>query len=204
MLAGLPGLIGFLVLAGLVLAHPGALPLDRALHRFALDHRAHFVGAAKVATTMGTAPVVVPVLLLAGLVAARRTGRWVMVLIGPLLLLIGQAVRGGASVVIDRPRPPRADWIQFAAGHSFPSGHSTTAALSYALVLLLVVRGIRSGAARAVLACVLIAVAALVGVSRVVLGMHWPTDVLGAWSLALALAALSAGLLRSVERRWSV
>ena len=193
------GLLGFLVLAGLVLAHKAPLPLDGWLHRLAVAHRGPVVGTATAVTMLGTVPVVLPLLLLAGVVAARRSGRWVLVLAGPVLLFVGQAVRYTAMVVVDRPRPPMADWSRFASGQSFPSGHTTTSALGYGLMLLLVAASVRSRPGRAAVAVVLLGVAVLVGVSRVVLGVHWPTDVLGGWSLSLFLGGLSAVALRAVE-----
>jgi membrane-associated phospholipid phosphatase len=195
------GLLGFLSLAAIVLAHPGPLPLDRWLHRLAVEHRRPIVGIAGFWTNLGEGLVIFPLLLLAGVVCARRTGRWVVVLVGPLLLLAGLAVRFAAMAVIDRPRPPRVDWVRFASGQSFPSGHTTTAALGYGLVLLLLVGSVRRPAAKAMLGVLLLGVAGLVGVSRVVLGVHWPTDVLGGWSLALCAASLSALVLGNIDDR---
>ncbi|HSP38664.1 MAG TPA: phosphatase PAP2 family protein [Frankiaceae bacterium] len=190
--AGLLGLIGFAVLAVLVLVHPGSFPLDRWLHRLAVEHRQPVLGLASFVTNFGTGPVLVPLLLLAGIVAARRTGvRWV-VLAGVAGLLLGQGVRLLAMVLVDRPRPPMSDWARFASGTSFPSGHSTSAALGYGLMLLLLAPSVHGRARRVLLSIGLVTVAGLVGVSRVVLGVHWPTDVLGGWSLALLLLAVAA------------
>ena len=63
-------------------------------------------------------------------------------------------------VTIDRPRPPAQDWVRHASGESFPSGHTTTAALGYGLLLLLLSPSVRSVAGRALLAVGLLGVAA--------------------------------------------
>ncbi len=194
------GLIGFAVLTALVLHDPRPLPLDRFLHRLVLEHRGPVVGLASFVTDLGTAPVLVPLLLLAGVVPARRTGSWWFVLAGPVLLLVGQLFRVTAMILVDRPRPPIQDWARHVSGTSFPSGHSTSSALTYTLLLLLLAPSVRSGAGRAALAIGLLAVAALVGVSRVVLGVHWPTDVLGGWSLATFLLPFAALALRALHR----
>ena len=196
------GLVGFVVLAALVLHDKRPLPLDRFLHRLALEHRAPVIGIATFVTDLGTVPVLLPLLLLAGVVAARRTGSWWFVVAGPVLLFAGQLVRLVAMVLVDRPRPPMQDWARYASGTSFPSGHTTTSALAYTLLLLLLAPSVRSGAGRAVLAIGLLGVAGLVGVSRVVLGVHWPTDVLGGVeSRDLPAAARRAGACRAPPRR---
>lgn len=197
---GLLGLLGFLVLAALVLAHPEPLPMDRALHRFLLEHRTPIGDIAKVVTALGTAPVVLPVLLVASALWARARGRWWLVVVAPLLLLAGMAVRYSSMWLIDRPRPPVEDWLVLASGQSFPSGHTTTAALAYGLSVVLLAGSLRRGAVRTVLMALLLAVAGLAGVSRVVLGVHWPTDVLGGWCLALFLVSVSTVLLARLGR----
>jgi undecaprenyl-diphosphatase len=199
--ASLLGLLGFVVLTALVLAHPGPLPLDRELHRLAVEHRAPILGFAAFWTRLGTMPVILPLLVIAGVVAARRTGVVWFVVLGPVLLFAGQAVRLTAMVIVDRPRPPRSDWVHLASGQSFPSGHTTTSALGYSLMLLLLAPSVHAAGRRALLAVGLLTVAGLVGVSRVVLGVHWPTDVLGGWSLALFLVPLAALALRALEQR---
>jgi undecaprenyl-diphosphatase len=201
LLTALVGFLGFAVLTVMVVAHPGPFPLDRGLHRLAVEHRASVVGFASFWTRLGTMPVILPLLLLAGVVAARRTGVAWFVLLGPVLLFAGQAVRVTAMALVDRPRPPRADWVHLASGQSFPSGHTTTSALGYALMLLLLAPSVHAAGRRALLAIVLLFVAGLVGVSRVVLGVHWPTDVLGGWSLALFLLPFAALVLRTLEQR---
>jgi membrane-associated phospholipid phosphatase len=195
------GLLGFLILAGLVLAHPEPFPLDRWLHRLAVEHRTPVLGIARAWTHLGETPVILPLLLLAGVVYARRLGRWLFAVVGLLLLLAGTALRYAAMVIIDRPRPPVGDWARFASGTSFPSGHTTTSALGYGLILLLLADSVRRPAGKAALAGLLLVVAALVGVSRVVLGVHWPTDVFGGWCLALFAASLSALVLRRLAAR---
>jgi undecaprenyl-diphosphatase len=92
-------------------------------------------------------------------------------------------VRTALMVLLDRARPPVADWAVRAGGHSFPSGHTTSGAiaaglLAWGLLRLRPDRLVRTLAA----ACCLVAGA--VGCSRVYLGVHWPTDVLGGWLLA--------------------
>ena len=106
------------------------------------------------------------------------------------------------KVVVERTRPP----AMFAAANvpvsaSFPSGHTVLGVtLGGALAIIVLVEyGFRRGLFPAIL---LIAAGALLGISRVYLGVHWLSDVLGGWLLGMAwLCAWSAGWLWIVLRR---
>lgn len=81
---------------------------------------------------------------------------------------------------IARVRPPESGWRTRASGGSFPSRHTTTAAASARLIVDVLAPD-RPGARH--LACVVVAG---VGLSRIVLGVHWPADVVGGWLFAEA------------------
>lgn len=92
--------------------------------------------------------------------------------------------------LVARPRPPLADWATRASGWSFPSGHATTSAMTAGLLIAaLFLRGPRVPR----LAAVLIGIwGAAVGLTRVYLGVHWFSDVIGGWLFAIAWLALTA------------
>jgi undecaprenyl-diphosphatase len=93
-------------------------------------------------------------------------------------VVIGQfAIANLVKWVVDRARPT-IDQLTGFAGTSFPSGHSTAAAATFAAIALLVGRN-RSETTRAVLAGAAVAVAVAVASTRVLLGVHWFTDVVG-------------------------
>ena len=125
--------------------------------------------------------------LMAGAVAliARRR-RWDAVRL-VAMAGAGWTIALGVKTVIARPRPPASLWaITPDASGSFPSGHDTTACVVI-LVALLAFTG--TGRARMWATGAAIVFAAAVGASRVYLGDHYPTDVVGSW-LAVAAGAL--------------
>ncbi len=92
-----------------------------------------------------------------------------------------------------RDCPPEADWAFHAAGYSLPSGHTATDTVAGGLLCLSLARGLR-GAWRFVAMAVLALWAAVDGVGRVYLGLHWPTEVITGWLVAGLLTVLAAGL----------
>ncbi|MEU5312963.1 phosphatase PAP2 family protein [Streptomyces sp. NPDC021562] len=184
--AGLGAWVAFGLLALLVSGRHGApLALDRTLHAWSLGHRPDVaVAVARGITMTGTGVVPYALVVLAGVLAGRgRRGRAGAVLLGVLCLALGQALRYGVMDLVARPRPPEQDWETLASGWSFPSGHSTTSAITAGLLLLALAVRIPHGGWiwRAAVACWGVAV----GLTRVFLGVHWFTDVLGGWLFAV-------------------
>ncbi|PWK64465.1 undecaprenyl-diphosphatase [Streptomyces sp. CG 926] len=158
-----------------------------------MDHRPGAVVAAlQVVTATGTgfAPYLLAAtagLILAGRRPRTRTAQVVLACVGWLAL--GQAVRFGLMTLIARPRPPEADWLTHASRHAYPSGHATTSAMAAGLIVAALISR-RPRGHRAWIALTL-AWAAAVGASRVWLGVHWTTDVIAGWLLALTWTALA-------------
>jgi undecaprenyl-diphosphatase len=90
---------------------------------------------------------------------------------------------------VERPRPDLA--LTDAAGYSFPSGHSATSVALYALLAFALARLARRSHHRRLIVCAGVALALAVGISRVWLGAHFPTDVLAGWAVGAAVAALA-------------
>ena len=137
-----------------------------------------------------------PVLLAAGLLMAavllwRRwlTGLWF--LLGATTA--ATVVRLTVLALVHRPRP--VDRLTPAAGWAFPSGHTTSSAVTAGVVVVLGCAVLSGRRSRRVLVAVAVTWAVLVGVSRVALLAHWPSDVLGGWLLATAvIVAFARGL----------
>ncbi|MFJ8311566.1 MULTISPECIES: phosphatase PAP2 family protein [unclassified Streptomyces] len=193
--AGVLLLLLVLLTALVAVRHGAPLPGDLALHRWPLDHRPPVaVATARAVTATGTGVLPYVLAVVAGLIAGSgRRQRWYAVAGALAVLALGQAVRYGLMALVARPRPAAVDWATTASGHSFPSGHATTGALTAALLAWAVLTRSRATAARVTVALLLLWAAA-VGLSRIYLGVHWASDVLGGWlfaSLWLCLAALA-------------
>ncbi len=94
---------------------------------------------------------------------------------------------------IGRLRPHDQEHLVAVQSYAFPSGHSANALLIWLGLALLVVEGPR---ARMVAVAGALLIAAAVGVSRIVLGVHWPSDVVGGWAHGLFWMLLLARLAR--------
>ena len=183
-------------LAGTVRARHGApLGPDLALHRWAIEHRQTGITRAAVALTdTGTG---LPAYLIAALAGAvGRRGPWQRLRAGTVAvgaLAAGQLVRVALLAAVNRRRPAAADWAARAGGAALPSGHTTSSALVAAIVCLAVLRLTDRPWLRALGCAVALLWAVAIGLTRIYLGVHWPTDVLAGWLLAgcLVLAALS-------------
>lgn len=190
------------LLVAVVLRHGRPFGADLALHRWSVTHRPGGVRqAAAVITATGTGLVPYALALIAGLVTGRGPrGRALTAIWAMLVLLVIQMARLGLAYLVDRHRPPAADWAAHASGYSFPSGHTVTSATA-AAILIWALWPRLAGARRTAAAAGIAIWAVVVGLTRIYLGVHWPTDVLGGWLMTVALLGLAAVLLHGPARR---
>ena len=138
---------------------------------------------------------VVGVTLIVAVVVVWLTRRGAPTL-GVLLIVValgGQLLNSVAKDGYDRPRPTAGSPIELPSSSSFPSGHAMTGIAVFGLLGLLLARELPSRKRRAAAIAAGFVLGALIGASRVVLDVHFLTDVLG--GAALGLAWLSACLL---------
>ncbi len=162
--------------------------LDRSLERFVIAHRtATMATFAKFVSHVGDpAVLVVAALVIAVALASTPRRRSLMPAIA---LVVGSVFARAGKVLVGRPRPPLALRLVRESGPSFPSGHTTgTTALFVAAALIAWPVVPRRG--KFAVAATALALSIGVGVSRLVLGVHWGSDVIAGWIVGGAVAWL--------------
>ncbi|MEP0548607.1 MAG: phosphatase PAP2 family protein [Rhodothermales bacterium] len=142
--------------------------------------------------------VVVVTLGLAAYFAIRRLWDYLFML--ALALGLGELMLYALKVLFDRARPT-AGTTHDAYGASFPSGHAFTALVLYGLLAYLVWQITERGWARALAVAFAVGATLAVGFSRLYLGVHWLTDVLGGYAAGVAWLVFSIALVRFLEAR---
>lgn len=141
------------------------------------------------ATELGGTPfLTLATLLLAGWFAFRRQWTFLAILLAAVLgeTLLSHLMKE----FFDRPRPDIVPHLVEVSSKSFPSGHASSGAAIYLTIAALVAVQLKEKASRALVFATAGAVAFAIGASRIYLGVHYPTDVIGGWSLGAAWAAI--------------
>jgi len=181
------------VFAGLtqdVLGHDDTVLYDPRVTSLVVAHRtAWLTPPAEVLTWLGSNAVVIPLAIVVGGFFLLRRRDW------RPLALFAFGIAGAITLydivkpLVGRPRPPASVWIGHYSGASFPSGHSTQAVAFYALLAVVLSKEVTPGR-RTLLWTGAALVILVVGATRVYLGAHWLTDVLGGYALGAMWAAI--------------
>ena len=181
------------VLAYLIRSSPGLLDIDRSVGQWGVDHASDWsTEALELFTWLGDTRIAIVLALLVGtLEYVRRPSRWIFPFLA--VVIAGEVfLTNGIKRLIDRVRPDF-NPITETLGPSFPSGHSATAAALFGALALLMSRG-RTPRQRSLIAGAAAGLAAGVACSRVMLGVHWLSDVVAgvlfgwAWFAACSIA----------------
>jgi len=161
--------------------------LDRpALHEAVSLRTSALTALMKVVTTAAEIPLLA-VSLLTGVVLGWRRASWRPV----LLVVVAGVLSVAASTVVkdltDRTRPPTGYWLVHETDFSFPSRHTTMAAALLCMLAFVLAERLSARIAAVGLWAGALVLVALVGASRIYLGVHWATDVLGGFTLGSAV-----------------
>jgi len=169
------------------------LPIDEAVVHAVHDGRLDALEGAWRFLALAGGSAGLGVVLLAGCVLAWRRGgpRWLAFLIGAYAGT--QVLFWSMKLVVDRPRPPPSLQLATVGSPSYPSGHAAIATAVAAALVIAAARARRPLVRRPLLA-LLVALPPVVGLSRIALGVHWATDVVGGALLGLGWVLLLAAL----------
>jgi undecaprenyl-diphosphatase len=109
-----------------------------------------------------------------------------------LAVLGGELLAQAIKVVVGRTRPDLVPHLDIVYSSSFPSGHSALSPIVYLTLAALVAAGEGRRAQKVLLLAAALVLVLAIGVSRVYLGVHWPTDVLAGWALGAAVAVVAS------------
>ncbi len=145
--------------------------------------------AARAVTSLGSPAVLTLITVAAlGFLALKREWRAALFLLGSICS--GTAVSFALKDLVQRPRPDFVAAVAQTQTYSFPSGHAFLSAVTFLTLGVLLARVQHQAEVKIYLLAVAIAITVLVGISRVYIGVHWPTDVLAGWSAGSAWAIL--------------
>ena len=133
-------------------------------------------------------------ILMGSLLIARRYADAAMVIGGLCVVGLGH----GLKIIVDRPRPEYQFVDSLQSGLSFPSGHSLLAVILGGVLIYLVGRWVKPLLLRRAIQTGLILVVIGMGASRVYLGAHWPSDVIGSYVLGMMALVGLVGLRNAV------
>jgi undecaprenyl-diphosphatase len=168
--------------------------LDRQIYEaLYAGHRPALATFARILTFFGEPTLLVSAgFLVAGWLVWRGHRRLPLALL--LIVLVGRGLSEAQKYWIARVRPDFEPHLVVVQTSSFPSGHATSSMIFYLTLALALTRDMRWHRAAAVGA---ILMSLLIGTSRVMLGVHWPSDVIGGWAFGLLWVLLT---LRLAER----
>jgi len=157
-------------------------------------------GAVRDITSLGSASVLVLITTatILYLLLIRRPGTALLIFVA---VAGGQVLSSLLKVGVDRPRPELVSHLVSETSLSFPSGHAMLSAVTYLTLGSLAARFLHGRATKIYVLSLAVLSTVLVGVSRIYLGVHWPSDVLAGWCAGFAWAMLCWLVARVLQRR---
>ena len=178
-------------------------PFDRDILYWMRAHRAPgLTSAATFLAHTGSPPVIVGIAAGAALLGLAwrkvRGAAWTL----PIAVIGAGLIIQGVKLIVKRPRPSFFTPLLHEAGFSFPSGHSLIAMVVYGLLGYFVLHLFKNHLARLIVRVVTVLVVFSIGVSRVYVGVHYPTDVLAGWTAGIPWLIACLALHEVLARRW--
>lgn len=127
--------------------------------------------------------------------------RWRQALLAALATGGGSLLGTLLKSLFARPRPEVVPHLVEVTSLSFPSGHAMNSAIVYLTLAVLIARSFEEGRLRAFVISVAALLVLTIGVTRIYLGVHYPSDVLAGWAVGAAWALLMGLVSNILQRR---
>ena len=150
----------------------------------------------------GTAVLTLLTLAVTGFFLLQR--KWHLAIYVAAAVATGTILSHLMKAGFDRPRPDLVAHGQHVYTASFPSGHSMVSAIVFLTLGALLAGTLKKRAERTYVMVLAVLLALMVGLSRVYLGVHWPTDVLGGWAVGTGWALACWAISRHLRKRGQI
>ncbi len=152
----------------------------------------------RLVTEAGSTPAVI-LLAAVALVLGVAIGPWRHGVIAAAVVGLASLGNSLIKAAVARQRPDIIEAVVSEPGYSFPSGHSALGMVGWGILAVLVSRTRLPRVVRVAAVAAMAVLVVLIGVSRVYLGVHYPTDVIAGWTLGGVIVLLYARLTRTVS-----
>jgi membrane-associated phospholipid phosphatase len=169
----------------------GVAVVDHPIAGFVAAHRVPALTSVMRAVSMVGGPAGITVIALAaGLLLSIAWPSWTPTVVLGVTDAGATALTLAFKAALGRARPPLAQAVAAADGYGFPSGHAATAVAVCGAAAWLCSTWMRSWRGRIAVWAAAAMLAGLVGISRIYLGVHWTTDVIGGWAFGVLWLAV--------------
>ncbi|WP_251554866.1 phosphatase PAP2 family protein [Neobacillus muris] len=117
-----------------------------------------------------------------------------------LAVALGNEVSNLLKDAFARPRP-EIEHLIHVTSYSYPSGHAMVGMIVYFLIAYLVMESVQSKIGKSITIVIIASLLLLIGASRIILQVHYPSDVLGGYALGFLWVSIWIGIYRSVRQR---
>ncbi|AYF53350.1 phosphatase PAP2 family protein [Clostridium botulinum] len=128
----------------------------------------------------------------------RKKEAWFYSITVLVIAIISQVFK----FIVKRPRPT-GNWLVNIHGYSFPSGHSVLSMTTALLIIYFVLTNLRNKGLAILLSILIYIYGSLVGISRVYVGVHYISDVVGGWTLATICVFISLLIFNKINNKKS-
>jgi undecaprenyl-diphosphatase len=193
------GILAFLGIAGLVVLDATDGFDAAVIQAVRAADEARLLGFLRPTTELGST-IAVTIIAVLTLLVGVAAGPWRHGAIGAGVIGLAALAVEIIKTTVARERPEVLDPILVERGFSFPSGHASLSMVAYGILAVLVSRSSLSRGTRRAVVGVVVPLVFLIGLSRVWLGVHYPSDVIAGWVAGATVVVVFASFTRGVSR----